>query len=358
MGEEFAEASDHNEKGFYEERSVVAMNEALLMELGMAGIARVERWAWRSTVLAVAARHREELRAIAARATGGWKDPHFTVTLEAWLPVLPSRPRIVVCLRSPAAYAQSVTRVWGLVEPAVLEQRWARQYRRLLHLIRDYRLEVTCVEYDTLLAEPEETVRRLSAFVGHPLDASHIDPGLRRFRAPLPSQHQALYDEVLALGPAPVARDEAHAPAAPAPAPTPLDAEAYLARSEALIDRVRASHEAWAARVDPPPTRPDGPAREATAAHSALLLEAQEELATIAPPPSLRKHHELSVRFVNLQRLVAECALAVASNEPPDPQMVRAAEESWRRFGRPEAFEELEAERRRAAQHVLQTTNR
>lgn len=193
MGSDFGPADEHNPTGYYEERTVYFANQQI-----RAG--PPSRWRWRSTVLAIASRLAPELGEIARAETDGWKAPLFCLTLEAWLPHLPSRPKVIVCLRSPTAIVQSLGRISGQIDSKVYRL-WARSYSRLLDVIRDYRLEATCVEYDELVRCPAEVVARLSAFIGRPLDAQYVEPNLRHHAYAVPQQYAALYDRVRALGP-------------------------------------------------------------------------------------------------------------------------------------------------------------
>ncbi|MDZ4278723.1 MAG: sulfotransferase, partial [Dehalococcoidia bacterium] len=159
----------------------------------------VEQWPEREEVLRAAAKHHETMARLAAEADGGWKDPRFALTLEAWLPHLAVPPKVVVCLRSPEAFVRSVTSIFGLYSQESLERWWANHLRRTLDVVRDYRLEATSVAYEELVAQPEATVARLSSFVGRPLDARFIEPDLRQFAQPVPERHAALYEEVRGL---------------------------------------------------------------------------------------------------------------------------------------------------------------
>ena len=200
LGSDFDPGDKDNATGYYQERAVYETNGRMLAEMGMSTIEGSYGWPWRSTVLAIAERFSEELATIARSDTDGWKDPIFSTTLEAWLPHLPARPKIVVCLRSPRSYAESVARIYGLVDVSALERQWAKRYRRLLDVIRDYELEAHCVEYSALLSHPKETVAALAEFVGCELKPEYVKAELQRFASPVPAEYQALYDEVLQLG--------------------------------------------------------------------------------------------------------------------------------------------------------------
>jgi hypothetical protein len=331
MGDELGQASEINPDGFYEDMGVWWLHERLYAELGMATMWRLERWPWRSTVLAVAAKYRAEMAALYAKARDGWKDPRFALTLEAWLPVLPARPKVVVCLRSPHAYVDSVTRVFGLVDPRALERQWAGRYRRLLDVIRDYRLEATCVEYNALVERPEETVAALARFVGRPLRPEFVDAGRRQFSRPVPNRYARLYCEALAL-----AGDDAPDLASPAPheqREAPGDDEAvaaYLDATSAIERAVEEATSAWAAR----PAEADG----ASAAYSAVLKDAQERLGALDPPRRLARYHELLERDVNLLRMTAELFVAVAKDGGADRRMGRSALRAEREFASPAAL--------------------
>jgi hypothetical protein len=197
MGEHFAEPSDDNAVGFYEELPVFDLNQRILRQAGRAR----ERVPWRITLLAVASRHRQTMKELANEtAAGGWKDPAFCLTLEAWLPHLPRRPKLLICLRSPEAYLESLTRIYGYISREDTHRAWAKRNRRLLDVVRDYGLEATCIEYDTLVERPEEAIAHLAEFVGHALDAKLVEPRLRRFSQPIPDEYVRLYEEVKALG--------------------------------------------------------------------------------------------------------------------------------------------------------------
>ena len=199
MGHELEGPSPFNPAGLYEDSDVWRLNQSLVAELGMWDPRHPGRWPRRSTVLAVAKGYQAAMRELAANALAGWKDPRFAVTLEAWLPHLPCRPKLVVCLRSPRPYADSVIRVFGLVERKAAERLWVKHYRRILDVIRDYKLEAACVEYDVLVERPREETATLAEFVGHPLQWQYVSSPLQHFKGSVPTQYARLYAEVRAL---------------------------------------------------------------------------------------------------------------------------------------------------------------
>lgn len=364
MGQRFVEPSEVNPDGFYEDWDVLLLNEQLMRDAGMLQRWQPERWPRRATMLAAARRYRGDMTALVAQAGDGWKDPRFSITLEAWLPLLPSKPKVIVCLRSPEAFAESVVRVYGLVDRAAAERQWARHYRRLLDVIRGYGLEATCLEYDALVERPEETVAALSAFVGRPLRAEYIDPPLRRHVRPVPERYRRLYERVRALAlrsgkpivpthpPREVLEHGGH-PQTPGPSLS-LRAGAGAARLGtpqclAVIDNitahVRAAKNTWETQVRMPGPALDGGTRAACETYRSAVYEAQQKLAALEPPPALGRYHGLAVREINLQRMIAELTLAAMSGDTVDKRTMKEAVRAWRRFGRPAAFAQAARDR-------------
>lgn len=196
MGTDFGPPSEHNPLGFYEELSVRELNERIFADCGLQV---VRPWPPRDAVLRVAGHYRDTMAALARTDASGWKDPRFCLTLEAWLPHLPTPPHVVVCLRSPEAFIHSVANIFGLHPREAMERWWADHLQRILDLIDDYGLQATSVAYEDLVGQPEATVARLSSFVGRPLDARLVEPALRQFDKPVPERHRALYEKVRAL---------------------------------------------------------------------------------------------------------------------------------------------------------------
>jgi hypothetical protein len=298
---------------------------------------------------------------IASTATG-WKDPQLALTLEAWLPHLPARPRIVVCLRSPEDYLRSVTRVWGLVDRETTLDRWAKRQRRLLDVIRDYQLEATCIEYERLVREPEATVRALAAFAGRDLDAKYIEPAHRNFAFSVPSKYAALYREVMALAEQPGQISE---PLALQPHQQPPSIDDYVAAVRQVEDAVMAAYDEWTARVGTPEPELARPmlvdtvvidkTRAASERYEQALTRAQAVLGGLTPPPMLEPFHDLTLTWVDQERLVARLLREAASGPSPDQAVLAEALEAWRRFSSPDAVREIQAERQQAFERCLQT---
>ena len=200
MGRDLIEADESNAEGYFEERAVVEMNDVILRDAGLGS------WfatASRERVLEAAHLHGEAMRALAAEATPGWKDPRFSWTLEAWMEVLPERPRLIVCLRSPAEVVASTLRYYGL-EPGeasrAVEHTWRCEYERLLEIIDAYVLDAICVEYGQLVADPDAAIAPLERFVGRALGGAGVRRDLKHHAALVPAEFRELYARVAALG--------------------------------------------------------------------------------------------------------------------------------------------------------------
>jgi hypothetical protein len=200
VGRDLIAADESNAEGYFEERSVIAMNDRILGDAGM------EAWfavAPREELLTAAQAYRDEMRALAAEATPAWKDPRFCWTLEAWMELMPSRPRVVVCLRSPLEVVASTLKYYGQVSDEArrhVEHRWRSEYERLLEVIDGFALEAICLEFSDLHRRTKWSVVALSRFVGRELDASVVRRDLRHHRMRVPARLRDVYERVRALG--------------------------------------------------------------------------------------------------------------------------------------------------------------
>jgi hypothetical protein len=199
-GNDLIEPDEHNEEGYFEERELIRINDAILEA---AGVGAWFTTATRQQICDAASQHIDAMRELAGAATPVWKDPRLSWTLEPWLDVLPERPKIIVCLRSPAEVVASTLTYYMLggdeAERAVTHV-WRAQSERLLEIIDEYRLDAICVEYAVLQANPKRALGPLSRFVGATLDARAVRPDLQHHAAPIPADLTALYERLRRLG--------------------------------------------------------------------------------------------------------------------------------------------------------------
>ncbi|MDP9238393.1 MAG: sulfotransferase [Chloroflexota bacterium] len=217
MGRDLIEADASNTEGYFEERPVVALNDAILNDVGL------DHWfatATRGQILDAAVARHDLMRALAAEATAGWKDPRFCWTLEAWLEVLAERPRVIVCIRSPVEVVESTLRYYALDSHdarRAAEHTWRCEYERLLEIIDAYGLDAISIDYAALCADPVVALAPLARFTGRELDASGVRPDLRHHAARIPEEFEDLYGRITALGGASDATRDAGAPSASGP---------------------------------------------------------------------------------------------------------------------------------------------
>lgn len=200
VGHDLVEADEHNTEGYFEERQVIKINQAILHA---AGLGPPFSFATREQVVAAADEYKSYMFEQAAIATPAWKDPRFCWTLEAWLPLFDAPPKVIVCLRSPAEVAASTMQYFGQVGDEARDavyHVWRVQYERLLEVVAAYGLDALLVEYEDLLRAPAEVAVKLSSFVGTELDPSTLRTDLRHHSVPVPEDLTALYERVRALG--------------------------------------------------------------------------------------------------------------------------------------------------------------
>lgn len=204
VGHDLIEPDEHNAEGYFEERMVIMINDAILKA---AGVGEWFTTATREQIREAAAEYVEYMRDQVTVATPAWKDPRFSWTLEPWLGMLPEPPRIIVCLRSPAEVVASTLRYYaqaGEEAENAVKHVWRTQYERLLEVIGEYRLDAMCVEYAALQADPEAAVQPLARFVGRALDPRTVRRDLRHHAVPVSDDLVELYGRVRGLGTAAV----------------------------------------------------------------------------------------------------------------------------------------------------------
>lgn len=200
VGNDLIPGDEHNAEGYFEERPVIEANQAIL---NAAGVGPPFSWASREQIIEAAQQYTGYMVIAAQNATPAWKDPRFCWTLEPWLGVLDGRPKLIICLRSPAEVAASTLKYFGQAgeEPAqAVYHVWRSQYERLIEVMEVYGLSATTVDYGELHGDPANAVARLSKFVGRTLEPSFVRADLRHHEAEMPAELRPLYDRVLALG--------------------------------------------------------------------------------------------------------------------------------------------------------------
>jgi hypothetical protein len=192
--------TDANPKGFFEDREVNAINEALLSTVTpWVPRGRLGRW-WPGRLgdlqrwLALVADDAEvrsspmiDARIAAAVQSRPFaiKDPRFCVTLSAWRPHLPADTGFIVVFREPARTVASLRHEVGSagylrqvqLSEHEAETLWQQSYRRVLDLAGQGG-DWLFVHYEQALAGGG--LDRLGDFLGADIDRRFVDENLRR----------------------------------------------------------------------------------------------------------------------------------------------------------------------------------
>lgn len=219
MGDNLLGPKDANPKGFFEDREVNSINEALLAQVLRTRPKLLGRWFFHSwpitghrwvaqvpleTDVPCSAALSQRIRDLTEREPYCFKDPRFAYTLPAWRPLL--KDSVYVCVfRDPASTAMSILKLvktrLAPKQQITLEQAldtWTLTYR---HILERHRREGAWlfVHYDQMLTR--EGRARVEAFVGVPLDHSFPDSSLRHFNSdtPVPRETLGLYEQLCAL---------------------------------------------------------------------------------------------------------------------------------------------------------------
>lgn len=200
VGHDLIEADESNAEGYFEERVLIALNDAILNDVGL------NEWfadASREQILEAARARGDAMRGLVESATAAWKDPRLCWTLEAWMELLPERPRVIICLRSPSEVVASTLKYYGQAsEEAVrhIEHRWLSEYGRMIEVICEYGIEAISIEFAELHGDPERAVLPVERFLGCRLDFSAVRRDLRHHDAEIPEHMREMYERVRALG--------------------------------------------------------------------------------------------------------------------------------------------------------------
>ena len=221
MGDAPYKPRQANPHGFFEDREVNSINEALLasclpqrVESGACGHGydvpgEGQRWLARLpaeiTPLATADLS-SRISAILARGPTCLKDPRFCYTLPAWWQALEpgARVRHLCVFRHPSVVAASVLHECRsapylanlAISPELVFANWCLLYR---HILQKHALsgEWLFVAYDRLFED--STLDRIVAFSGHAIDRALVDPALNRSRAEqiTSAEAESIYQQLL-----------------------------------------------------------------------------------------------------------------------------------------------------------------
>lgn len=192
-------AATDNPEGFWESRSLVLVNDAMLQIFGGgwdSPPAFDDQWINDPKLIPVRSEARRLLEVFNGETHWGWKDPRNSLTFPFWKQLVPDL-KVLVCLRNPIEVAQSLTRrghssrnfglqLWHAYNTAVLANT-SPQDRVVTH-------------YDSFFRNPEAELRRIVDALGMDVDDATIATACSTTKANL--RHTTVgMEELLAAGP-------------------------------------------------------------------------------------------------------------------------------------------------------------
>jgi len=190
--------AEDNPEGFWESRSFLKLNDAILKELGgvwdrpprmrPAGWEIEPRFHWlREQALRQARRFR-------GREPWGWKDPRNCLTLPLWRSILPET-RVLICVRNPLAVAESLGVRNGMSASASFDL-WLTYNQRVLATSPECRV---VTHYESYYLDPRAELRRVLRLLGMTTTEACLDRACARINPSL-VHHRVTVDELIEKG--------------------------------------------------------------------------------------------------------------------------------------------------------------
>ncbi len=157
-------ADAHNEGGYWEHVKFLALNEAILHEVGAAWDSPpppTADWTRVSGLPRLRGRAEVLLDEFSAREPWAWKDPRTSLTLPFWRVLCPDL-KVIICIRNPFEVAVSLRRRGG-ASYAFGIRLWLLYNRQLLDLFDPSRAVV--MHYASVLFNPQREARRIADFL-------------------------------------------------------------------------------------------------------------------------------------------------------------------------------------------------
>jgi hypothetical protein len=175
----------NNPQGFWESRSFLRLNDAILKEQGGSWDrpprSAVADWEEEPNWQRLGGKARELTRFFEGREPWGWKDPRNCLTLPFWRKLLPEM-KILICVRNPLAVAESLW-VRDGISYAVSFDLWLTYNRRVLRAAPAECRLVT--HYETYIHDPQAEMQRVLAWCGLSPTAEQRDRACRRINPSL-----------------------------------------------------------------------------------------------------------------------------------------------------------------------------
>ncbi|MFQ3683985.1 glycosyltransferase [Roseiflexus sp.] len=164
--DDLLQADKFNERGYWENINIVAINDEILKQLGGDWHSPpdfYDGWPWQSELSHLRARAREIVAEhFYHKPVWGWKDPRTCLTLPFWLTVV-EPTHFVVCVRNPLDVARSLCASHGSLSFDLAIELWMTYTSLALrHTSGKNRLVLF---YDDILQQPRQHIIRLAQFV-------------------------------------------------------------------------------------------------------------------------------------------------------------------------------------------------
>jgi hypothetical protein len=189
----------NNPSGFWESRSFLRLNDAILKTLGGTWDCPPRNlaagWEDEPRLYPLRKKAEELAKRFDGREPWGWKDPRNCLTLPLWRRLLPDL-KVLICVRNPLAVAESLWVRDGISYSAAFDL-WLTYMRCLLAAVPSERRLVTHCE--TYLHDPESELQRVLAWCGLPARAEQRERASHRINPSL-VHHRMTVDDLVAAG--------------------------------------------------------------------------------------------------------------------------------------------------------------
>ena len=173
FGDDLLSADLHNQRGYFEDRSFLSLNQRILNECVQQDKQSVADWGWSSnTSNAISGLERyipEATKLIHTRfninGVWGWKDPRNTILLDFWNELLP-HAKYVFVYRFPWEVADSMQRLGPtefLRHPNYAYEIWGVYNRKLLDFYNAHRDRCVLISTNELSRDPSRLVTLLES---------------------------------------------------------------------------------------------------------------------------------------------------------------------------------------------------
>lgn len=196
---DFLDPAPNNPEGFWESRSFLRLNDAILKTLGgtwdRPPCRIVAGWENEPRLHPLRKKGEELVKRFDGREPWGWKDPRNCLTLPLWRKLLPGL-KVLICVRNPLAVAESLWVRDGISYSASFDL-WLTYHRGLLSAApAECRLVTHC---ETYLHYPESELQRVLAWCGLSASEEQQARACRRINPSL-VHHRMTGDDLAAAG--------------------------------------------------------------------------------------------------------------------------------------------------------------